>query len=188
MRTLFRKLRSTSLFLTLVGACLVSSAHASAEPARDYWAPLSQQQHESMGYILSSLSRGNIPQLVMSKSRLRSAGAKLRDIHPFRYLCHIFGHQKYLQDLCEIRMHKVFIWPGFLEGEDQGATDGIIGSLKQEDRAGNLKDEYLRDLSTKCNLSFARMSVCIRQKSWHEFMNYILDEATKRNTQELYDI
>lgn len=188
MKILSKRLRSFGLFLSIVSAFLVSSAQANTEPARDYWAPLSEEQHQKMGYILSSLSRGSIPQLIRNKSNLREAGKKVRDIHPFRYLCHIFGHQDYLQALSNIRMHKVFIWPGFLEGEDRGATDGIIGSLKQEDRAGNLKDEYLQDFASKCNLSFVRMSVCIRQKDWYDFMNYVLDEATKRNTQELYDI
>ena len=141
-----------------------------------------------MGYILSALSRGSIPQLLTNKTRLRDAGAKLRNIHPLRYLCHIFGHQEYLQNLCGIRLHKVFIWPGFLGGEDNGITDGIIGSFKQEDRVGNLRDEHLRDFAEKCNLSYMRLKVCVQHKSWDDLMNYVVDEATKRNTQELYDI
>ncbi len=181
----FLKQKWLALFLIFP---LLLMADPSEDTPRNYWEELSQEQHTNMSFIMSTMSRANHTQILVNKSKLRQAGHTLSPIHPLRYLEHIFTHPELLRDLCGISRRKNFLWPGFLNGEDDGVKDGMIGSLKQEAALGNLKPEHIENFTRRANLSYIRIANSIRSKNWDEMMDYIVIEAMKRNAQELYDL
>lgn len=167
---------------------LLLIANPIEDTPRDYWKELSQEQHANMSFILSTMSRANHAQIVINKSKLRQASDKLANIHPLRNLEHVFTHPELLRDLCGISRRKNFIWPSFLNGEDNGMKEGMIGSFKQEDALGNIKPEHIENFTRRTNLSYIRITNSIRSKNWNEMIDYVVIEAMNRNAQELYDL
>jgi len=167
---------------------LILMAAPIEESPRDYWTELSQEQHANLAFIMSTMSKASHAQIMVSKAKLRQAGRTLSTIHPLRYLEHIFSHPQLTKDLCGISLRTNFLWPGFLNGEDNGVKDGMIGSLKQEDALGNLKPAYIENFTRRCNLSYIQIANCIRLKQWNEMMDYVIREAMKKNRMELYDL
>lgn len=155
------------------------SSHAPKMGPRNYNVSLTQSEKDDISFILRTLANNSLVKIASMKGTIKKVGGRIDRLHPFRFLSHIFTTEELKVCIRNIQ-GKSWVWTDFL--------GGIIGSLKEEYKLGNLKQGFVVDFANQIKIDPNRILSHIEQQRWHEFINVLIDSVPREGNPNRYDI
>lgn len=157
----------------------VSLCSSKKSPARNYYAPITQQEKDDLAYIINTLAKSSLLSIASSKSSLKKAGDRIDHLHPLKFLMGIFTDEELKANISAIK-NRGWVWDKFY--------DGIEGSLFEESKKNNIKAEFVMDFSRTIGINAQLILPSIKQKKWKEFVNILIDTIPRKGNPERYDM
>lgn len=148
---------------------------------RNYNIPVSQTEKDDLTYITTTLARSSLPSLATSSKRtaLKKAGDRIDHLHPLRFLMTVFTDEELKANITAIRTRD-WVWGKFYEG--------LEGSLKEESRKDNMRNEFVADFATIIGIDVSLIQPSIQEKRWKEFVNILIDVIPRSGNPGRYDM
>jgi hypothetical protein len=134
------------------------------------------QNREDIHYIMQTLGSRSLVSIGFSKSKLRDAGSRVLEVHPFRYILYVLEDRNLIVNLCAMR-NRGWIWNGYLHGEH--GDDGFLDSLQREREAGGITPDQVRILAEKIGLSVDYVQQLVDICHWDILIQQIMNYAQK---------
>lgn len=128
--------------------------------ARDYNAPMTEQEQRDIRFIIISLATKSHLSLLFERRALNRAGDRVAHVHPLKFLSFIFSDDELKNAVTKIRG---IPWRRF--SKDMGASLGKSANRR------NLKEEYLADYIQTVGVNEELMTTSIENGRWEDFIN-----------------
>lgn len=151
----------------------------SAVAARNYNAPLKACEKDDIDYIVATLGLESLGKVAKEKPNLKKVGDRVDHVHPLNFLYCIFSDSK-SRTCYHALKERSWIWSSF--------KDGIVGSLDQEARANNMKEEYVQDFATKLGIDAQMILPSIRNKDWNQFLKTLAELLPREGNSDRYSM
>jgi hypothetical protein len=171
--------RSFQWFIDFMNPSEPSAAVNSNATPRDYYKPVTQSERRDIDYVVRTLSTASWTSLLGAKSSLETAGDHIDNLHPLRFLSILFSDSKLKSGVHAIRDRKK-IWKEF--------SSGIIDSLEQENKANNIKAEYVDDFAKLVKIDPAIIRGPIQNKQWDDLLELLIARIPRDGDTGRYDM
>lgn len=155
---------------------LSTSKHTSP---RDYYRGPTSSERDDINYLIKTLATSSWTSMLGAKSSLETAGDHIENLHPLRFLTILFTDPKLQSGVHAIRDRKK-IWKEF--------SSGLVSSLDQENRADNLKPEYIEDFAKNVKLDISVIRSPLQQKRWSDFIDILITRIPREGDPGRYDM
>lgn len=135
---------------------------------RDYYSPMNEQEQADIRYIITTLSEKSYPGLLVAKGSLESAGQRVENVHPLRFLCFIFSETDLRVAVYNVSQRS-FVWKQFM--------DGMGESLDKEVVRNNLNNEHLNDFLLTIDVEAAPVKPHFDKQKWSKFVKAVIDQT-----------
>ncbi|MCB1135367.1 MAG: hypothetical protein KDK78_03765, partial [Chlamydiia bacterium] len=140
---------------------------------RDYFAPMTEKQLDSLHYLIDTLSSKPVPLLLLIQSDLDEVGHDLDDVHPLRVFATIFTDET-LQVGLRTMKRKRRVWTEWV--------DGIADSLNTAAERDNLTLEQAEDLAALIHLPVEHFWIHLQNRDWKRFMDTLVTRVPRPST------
>lgn len=148
-------------------------------PQRNYNVPVTQAEKDDLKYITQTLARSSLPGIATSKSSIKKAGDRIDHLHPLRFLMTIFTDDELKANISAIRS-RGWVWDKFY--------DGLEGSLKEESKKDNMRNEFVVDFANTININIDLIKPAITEKRWKDFVNILIESVPRSGNPGRYDM
>lgn len=147
---------------------------------RNYLIPVTQSEKDDLVFITTTLARSSLPSLAVQKPALKRAGDRIDHLHPLRFLMTVFTDEELKANISGIRGRGGWVWDKFY--------DGLEGSLKEEARKNNMRDEFVVDFANTIGINASIIQPSIQGKRWKELVNTLIDSVPRSGNTARYDM
>lgn len=147
---------------------------------RSYEAGISRSEKAEIAYIVNTLAKASLPEIIAKKSSLKKAGTKVDHVHPLHFAGSIFADEELKAGVHAIRGRVSWIWNGFM--------DGLATSLKEESANNNLKTEYIQDFCNKLGIPIELVLPSLTAHRWQEFVDILIGNIPREGNRDRYGI
>lgn len=134
----------------------------SAEPF--FQLPISDKEKRLIKTIISTMADKNVFQLAFEKRSLEKKGKEVNNVHPLRFIGHIFSHPELKSNMRSIRKSS-FKWDGFM--------DGFGKRMKLESSNNNLL-QYVDGFCLHVGADKEHVLHYIHKRDWEGLVKYLL--------------
>lgn len=168
-----------NLILTKSDTIIVSKSKHPKKVQRQYHKGLSSSERADIGFILRTLANHNLIVIGTTyKSQLKKAGIRVEHVHPIRFLECIFGDQE-LKVCARNIQGKSWVWSEFL--------GGIVNSLKEETKNGNVKPEFIHDFAAIIGIDVNIIFPAYQQQRWEDMVLSLINMVPKGEGGDRYN-
>jgi len=140
------------LLLNLFAFQFLGAVHPEA---RDYNAPLTENEKANIRYIITTLANTSTIGLAFYQKKLQQAGNNVDHVHPLKFLGYIFSDPKLKSDVPRIASMP---WNRF--ANDMGES---LGKAYQRE---NLKPEYIHEFAKQIGVPYESIQSYFQQRQW----------------------
>jgi hypothetical protein len=156
----------TVVFLPLTFGTL--SASQNIDGKMKYFTPLTQEEEESINYIISTLSYKSTISLLRYRKQLEVAGSKTTNVHPLRFWKYVLVTQSLRRGLPKM---------GGIPKRQ------LIGDFAEAftvvSRSGWMKQEYIDDFCESTGISKNTFNSYAKQGKWGDFLGFLFKGSSK---------
>ena len=138
--------------------------------ARDYYAPLTEQEKEDISYIITTLANKSTITLMFYKRPLNRAGDRVAHVHPLVFLGFIFSDPELKDAVIRI---KGYPWRRYAQG--------MAGSLESAAMRDNMHEEFIDDFANTVGIDKSLIYPSIQNEEWEQFINIVRDNLPTEN-------
>lgn len=146
---------------------------------RNYNVPPSDENRRDIGFIVTTLADKSIASILGARGRLNDAGDRIRPVHPLRFLECVFTDEKLKVGIRNIQK-RGWIWKDFV--------GGLKGSLIDESKNNNLKDEYIAHFAKTVGIDPAAITPTIREHRWDDLVDLLIKIVPRSGEADRYDM
>ncbi|MBS3905100.1 MAG: hypothetical protein KGZ39_07225 [Simkania sp.] len=129
-----------------------------------YQLPLNDNERQIIHKIIDTMAKDNVLKLGLKRKSMERKGKRIRQVHPLRFLGHIFSDGHLRQCMREIsRSH--FKWNGFM--------DGLKDRMKEEAARGNLR-QYIPGFAELLHIDEHQVYQYIDHRDWEGLVKHLL--------------
>lgn len=147
---------------------------------RNYYRALTASEEEDIMYILKTLAKKNMIQLLKYKSKLESAGSRIDSIHPLSFLAHIFQNEELKAYFHSLKKRGGWVWDEF--------ASGFKSSLNEEAHLDNLNDAMIDDFAQELKLNPDILYDTIKKRQWDAFIKLLIVNLPREDGGDRYDL
>lgn len=169
------------IFMTIAANQITASTapYVKGKP-RDFWTPLTPAEKEDISYILRTLANQTLLKINSNKSTLNKAGDRIEHIHPLRFLTYVFSNDELIVCMRNLQ-GRAWVWSEFLEG--------VINSLKDEQAIGNIKDDYVQELTSQSHTKDpSAIFTHVKNQSWGTLISTLISDVPRQKDGNRYDM
>ena len=149
---------------------------------RDYNATITEEELNDIRYVVNNLGEKSRPIILKMKGSIRSAGNRIKHLHPLRFLTCVFTDERMKVSMKNLE-GKHFVWPPFYEG--------ISGAFEEESNKNNLTDAQIADFAKKIALDakwFDSLTSFIKGRRWAELIHLLIEKIPRNTETDRYDM
>lgn len=150
----------------------------SKAPLRNYKATLSAKEKKEIAYIVETLGNSSLVKIAKAKSSLEKSGKVIDNVHPLKFLSHVFSTEK-LKAATHNIYGRSWVWSTFCKG--------IIGSLEEENNRDNLLP-FIADFSSTVQINSEEIYPIAKRKQWKDFIEALFTKIPRSETSGRYDM
>lgn len=154
--------------LFLFGSCDLNDEEGlvcKAAEIRDYYAKVPESVVKDIQFIILTLGNEPLVKLKKYKSRLKTAGDHLENIHPLNVWRVIFSDSDTISAMHNVRRRRD-VWKSFIKG--------MAKSFQEASDKNNMDSEYIEDFARKLNINLADITPFLEQQDWAGFIKQLL--------------
>lgn len=145
---------------------------------RDYAAFPTSKEKADIAYIVQTLANKPPLKLLAEKKSLDAAGARVRHVHPFRFLEVIF-----LDEPNKVAIRnmsgKSWVWKTF--------SESLFDTFDEETKAENLQP-HVAAFAAALGLSKAQVAPLVRNQRWNALVELLLRSVPRSGNPSRYDM
>ncbi len=164
-----------SLLFTMV--CVQMSLSA---VTRDFYEPVKHTEQKDILFIMKTLARKSLLELLKYKSQLEKAGDRIDHIHPFVFLSHIFTDEELKAYIHAIKRRGSWVWDEFISG--------LKNTLNFEADKGNLNEKITREFAKNIELDYQIIGTHVKNRDWESFLKALITNIPRDSEAERYDM
>ncbi len=135
-------------------------AHASAF----YELPISESEKQGITKLVKSMGTLSLYKLLWKKSELEKIGKRIDNVHPLRFLGHIFSNPRLKGYMPEITKSS-FKWKNFMKG--------LANRLTREHSSGNV-EPFILGFSEYIGADQSRIKAYAANYDWEGLVHYLI--------------
>jgi len=147
---------------------------------RKYYTTLTKSEKKDIKFILKTLAKKSLIQLLKYKSQLEYAGDRIDQVHPLVFLSFIFSDEELKAYIHAIKKRGGWVWAEFMEG--------LKESLKDESDIQNVTDKMLQHFSAQVGINVGIIQEPIRNYQWEEFVRLLIVHIPRDDGSDRYDM
>lgn len=146
---------------------------------RDFSIAVTEDDKSEIRYILKTLAQKSLTALWGARKKLESSGKKIDHIHPLKFLECIFTDEELKVYIYNIKKRGTWVWGEFIKGIKQ--------SLEEEQKLGNLRQEFFSSFAVKVKIDLSLVASLITSEEWEDFMKSLIDNIPREGNPGRYD-
>lgn len=146
---------------------------------RDYWAPLSHHEQETIHYVLTTLANKPLLSLPSHRSSLEEAGKRIEHIHPLKFLQHAYSDEE-LKVCMGVIQGRCLVWKEFITN--------FSASFQSEVKKGNLTSDHLHHFADTVAIKIDLIMPHAEKSDWVKFVKVLNTHVPRSGNQKRYNI
>lgn len=126
--------------------------------------PITRSEGETISYIITNMAEKNIFELAFDKKKMEEKGKRINNVHPLRFIGHIFSHHDLKKNMKRIKKSS-FKWDAFI--------DGFARRMKEENSKNNLL-MYVSGFAKSIGANPDKVTYYIQKKDWEGLVRHLM--------------